>query len=159
MHRVARGFLHFMVRGLAGRVKPAGTGFSTVARAEVTLLFRDLRLAHIRQKPGIRRTAPGIRRACLGETEVPIHSQANLIGVRIFLAIVFPPANRTQLHRRRRFQRPVAATRAAKTHLGTLLARRQSHIKLDALFRSRDDIVSERYIQAAASILYHGDLK
>lgn len=51
------------------------------------------------------------------EAEGAVDGQADIQGIFIFLAIVFPPANRAQSERVRRFQGLVSAARAAKTSL------------------------------------------
>ena len=51
------------------------------------------------------------------EAEGAVDGQAYIRGIFIFLAIVFPPANRAQSERVRRFQRLVSAARAAEPGL------------------------------------------
>jgi hypothetical protein len=54
------------------------------------------------------------------KTQLAVHGQAHLRGVRVFLAIVFPPANRAQSHCIRRFQRFVSAARTAEPSCDSL---------------------------------------
>jgi hypothetical protein len=51
------------------------------------------------------------------EAEGAVHGQADIAGIGVFLAIVFPPADRAQTHGVWRFERLVPAARAAKTSL------------------------------------------
>jgi len=79
------------------------------------LQFRQLGFANIRQKAGMSRAAAGIALARLVQAQISIHCQAYFGGIRVFLAVVLPPADRAQSQRSRRFQRLVPATRTTKT--------------------------------------------
>lgn len=72
-------------------------------------------MADVRQKAGICSAKTSVMLARLFEAEVAVNGQANLPGIRVFLAIVFPPANWTQRQRARLFQGSVSAARAAKS--------------------------------------------
>jgi hypothetical protein len=113
-------------------VKPAEEKAARSVYAEVTLLFSDMRLADVRQEPGIGGAAAHERTPRFGEAQMAIHRQTDLRGILVFLSIVFPPANRAQHHRSRRLERPTPAARASKTNLGVLLAGGGVHIGIDA---------------------------
>lgn len=61
----------------------------------------------------MRGAAPRVALAGLAEAYLPVHGQAHFIGVRIILAIVFPPADRAQSKGFRRLNCLVSATWAA----------------------------------------------
>ena|ERR1700731_3829008 len=58
----------------------------------------------------MRRSALGKVHPRLTQAERTIHRQTHLGGILILLAVVLPPAHRTELQSLRRRQRPVAAT-------------------------------------------------
>jgi hypothetical protein len=51
-------------------------------------------LTNVREEPGVGGAAVGKMLAGLIEAESTVHREADLAGVGIFLAIVFPPADR-----------------------------------------------------------------
>jgi len=53
-----------------------------------------------------------------------VDGEANIAGVFVFLAVVLPPADRTQAERSRRLQRLVSAARAAITDFHQILHRK-----------------------------------
>lgn len=63
------------------------------------------------------RTAMRIVLARFIQAESAIHGQADIRGISVLLAIIFPPAHWAQPERIRRFQRLVPATGAAETSL------------------------------------------
>ncbi len=83
--------------------------------AEDTLLFGDLGLTNVRYKARIR--GPAARKVLtrLFQAQLPIHGESHLGGVGVFLAIVLPPANGAQSHRRGRIQGSIAAAWTAKS--------------------------------------------
>ena len=48
--------------------------------------------------------------ARFAQAEGAINRESHVGGIFILLPVVFPPANRAQLHHRRRGQRPISAT-------------------------------------------------
>jgi hypothetical protein len=87
-------------------------------------------LANVGKKPRVGRTAVGIMFASFTEAEGAIDRQADIPGIGIFLAVVFPPADRAEPQGIRRFKRLEPATRAAK------LSRHQRlHVEIDGLAR------------------------
>jgi hypothetical protein len=134
--RAARGIPPLMVRGFANRVKrrsrfqrqraPEKARACPVTQARVPIRasirgvsgrgpeLRRQRLANVRQKPWMRSAAFGIVAASLFQAQFAIHRQSNLGGIAVFLAIVFPPADRAQRHRSGRLQRFAPATGTAK---------------------------------------------
>jgi hypothetical protein len=53
--------------------------------------------------------------ACLFQALLPVHGQADFRRVGVFLAIVFPPANRAQAHGVWRLQRSESAAGTAES--------------------------------------------
>lgn len=102
--------------------------------AKVTLLLRDVRLTNIGKKSAIGSTTAKIRCAGLGQAEMTIDRKANVSGIGIILSVVFPPADRTQFHGRRRFECTVATARA------TIANRSHWHVEIDGK-RSSEDYV------------------
>jgi hypothetical protein len=80
-------------------------------------MLSNMGLTDVRQEAGVGRAAMCKVRARFVQAEGSVHGVANLRGVFIFLAIVFPPADRAQCERVRRFQRLVPAAGAAKSGL------------------------------------------
>ncbi len=68
----------------------------------------------------MRGAAPRVRLPGLAEACLPVHGQAHLIGVRIVLAVVLPPADRAQSQAFRRVNCLVSATWAAILSHGIL---------------------------------------
>jgi hypothetical protein len=64
--------------------------------AEVTLLLSDVGIANIGYEARVGRPAPGVRFACFAEAQMTIYGKADLVCVGVVLAVVFPPADRTQ---------------------------------------------------------------
>ena len=58
--------------------------------------------------------------ARFGEAKLPVYGEADFVGVRVPLAIVFPPADGAQVHGIWRQQRFEAATGATETDCRTL---------------------------------------
>src|SRR5579863_2612086 len=116
-------------------------------------------LAYVREEPGIGGTAPRIRSACLSETQMTVDGQANLMGVGVFLAIVFPPAHRAQLHGCGRLQRSGAAAGTAKADLGRFRAGGELHNRIDGFSTAPLTSSIERLSRALPSILYCGRKK
>jgi len=85
--------------------------------AKDTLLLSVMGLTNVREEPGVGSAAMGIVLAGFIEAEGTVHRQADLAGIRVFLAVVFPPADGAQAEGVRRFQRFVPAARAAKLSL------------------------------------------
>jgi hypothetical protein len=56
-------------------------------------------------------------RAGLGQAQFAIHGQPGYGGILVVLPVVLPPADRAQLLRAGRFQRPVPAAKATETSL------------------------------------------
>ena len=85
--------------------------------AKDTLLLSVMGLTNVRKEPGVGSAALGIVLAGFIEAEGAVHGQADFVGIGVFLAVVFPPANRAQAEGVWRLQRLVPATRAAKLSL------------------------------------------
>jgi len=73
----------------------------------------------------MRRAAVDEMRAGFVKAKGAIHRVANFVCVIVFLPIVFPPADRTERHRARSFQRLESATWAAITMFEC------SHLRMD----------------------------
>jgi hypothetical protein len=58
------------------------------------LLLNKLGFAYVRKKPGMRRAAVGVVAPRLLQAEGAVHRVPDIGGVRIFLTIILPPANR-----------------------------------------------------------------
>jgi hypothetical protein len=84
--------------------------------AEVTLLLGDVGFPHIGKKPRVSGAAPYVVRARFVEAQGAIDGVADISGIRIILAIVFPPADGAKCHGRRRLEGPVAAAGTAIEH-------------------------------------------
>jgi hypothetical protein len=93
-----------MLRGFAGRVKP-GRALAVGKRTVIgTLLFGVLGLAHVAEKAGMSGAALGVVVTGLFEAELAVHGKADVGGVIVFLAIVFPPADGAKAKRARGFK-------------------------------------------------------
>ncbi len=101
--------------------------------AKCTLLFCALGLTNIRQKPRMRRAKIRVIGARLVQAQLAVHRQAHFAGVRVFLAVILPPANRAQLQGPRRFQRLISTTGATITDFN-----RGAHTGIDGKMRSLD---------------------
>ena len=109
-----------MVRGFAVTVKPA-VGFPKSKRTgKGTLPFSQLWFANVRQKAGVRSSNSDKEIACLREAKLAIDCKPDIGGVAIFLAVIFPPANRAKTHGIRRIQRLISTTGTAETDSSTL---------------------------------------
>jgi hypothetical protein len=84
--------------------------------AEFALLFGSFGLTDVTQKAGMGSAAMSKVLAGFMQAQVAVHGLANLIGVFVFLAVVFPPANGAQRHGARRLKRLEPTTRAAKAN-------------------------------------------
>jgi hypothetical protein len=91
--------------------RAAGGGINPARR----LLFGKLRHSHVGQKAGMGSTTMYEMVACFGQTQIAIDRQMHFRGIFVFLAIVFPPANRAKSQRGRSVQGFISTTRAAKT--------------------------------------------
>ena len=89
-------------------------------------MFGALRLANVRQKAGMRSAEMGVVGSRLLEAELAVDGEANFRGVIVFLAVVFPPADRAKLKRFRRFEGFISTTRATKADLDG-----RTHSKMD----------------------------
>ena len=105
------------------------TGREVFCTVEVTLLLVDLWFPHIGQKPGVGGAALGIVHSGLVEAQFAVYGVADLGGVRVLLAVIFPPADRTQGQSVWRLECPVAAARASKKN------RCRPHAEMDAFWR------------------------
>jgi hypothetical protein len=88
-----------MVRGFGGRGQTSGRVVRAGRIAKDTLLFGRLGLANIGQKPGMRSAAMGVVDSRFFEAELAVDGEANFRGVIVFLAVIFPPADRAKLER------------------------------------------------------------
>jgi hypothetical protein len=102
-----------MVRGFAGGVKPQKRFDEEKGIAKGTLLFPGLGLTNVRQKSRMRRPKLGVIAARLVQAQLAVHREPDFGGVRIFLAVIFPPANRTKPQSAGRIERFVPATGTA----------------------------------------------
>jgi hypothetical protein len=93
-----------MVRGIGGRGQTGGRAVRQGRTAEDTLLFDRLGLANIRQKVGMGSPEMGVVGSRLFQAELAVDGEANLRAVVVFLAVVFPPADRAKHERFRRSQ-------------------------------------------------------
>jgi hypothetical protein len=110
---VAGGISIFMLRGFAGRVKP-GRAPAVCKRTVIgTLLFGVLGLAHVAEETGMGGAALSVVLAGLSEAELAIDGEADIGGVIVFLAVVFPPADGAKAERARGFQGFISTARAA----------------------------------------------
>jgi len=98
-----------------------------------TLLFCAAGFANVRQKTRMRGAELYVIGARLVQAQLAVHGQAHFGGVLIFLAVVFPPANRAQLQGARRFERLISATRATITNFNS-----SAHIEIDARIDATD---------------------
>jgi len=99
--------------------------------AKGTLLFVQQGLTNVRKETGVSRSAPRKVRASLVQAQLPVHSQADLGGIAVLLAVVFPPANRAKPHGVRNLERSVSATGAAKVSGDSF------HVRMDGKTRLR----------------------
>ncbi len=83
--------------------------------AEVVLRFRDIGFTNVTQKAGMSRAATCVMLACLLQAQVAIDREPDILGVVVFLAVVFPPANRAECKGTRRIEGFETTARAAKT--------------------------------------------
>ena len=77
-----------------------------------TLLFGRQRLANIGQETWMGRAELGVVHSRFFEAQLAVHGEAHFGGVMVFLAVVFPPADRAELECRRRFESLRSAARA-----------------------------------------------
>jgi len=103
-----------MVRGFGGRGQTGGRAVGQGRIAEDTLLFGRLGLANVRQKAGIRSAEMGVVGSRLFQAELAVDGEANFGGVVVFLAVIFPPADRAKHERFRRFQSFISTAGATK---------------------------------------------
>jgi hypothetical protein len=85
-----------MVRGFARQGQTAKAGAEEKGIAKGTLPFRGLGLTNVREEAGMGRAALCIVRSGFGKAELAVYGQAHLRGVRVLLAVVLPPTDRTQ---------------------------------------------------------------
>ncbi len=78
-----------------------------------TLLFGVLGLAYVAEETGVGCAAFGVVFAGLSEAELAVYRKADIGGVIVLLAVVFPPANRAKAERGRGFQGFISTARAA----------------------------------------------
>ena len=64
--------------------------------AKGTLLFARFGLTNVRQKSGMRSPALFEMLAGFGEAQLAVHGKADVRGILVFLAVVFPPADRAK---------------------------------------------------------------
>jgi hypothetical protein len=105
-----------MVRGFGGKGQTSRRAVQAGRIAKDTLLFGRLGLANIGQKAGMRSAAMGVVGSRFFEAELAVDGEANFRGVIVFLAVVFPPADRAKLERFRRFQSFISTAGATKAH-------------------------------------------
>ena len=108
-----------MVRGFAARVKPARGVPGRKRTAKGTLLLSDMGLTNVTEKSRMRRAAMRVVLPGLAQAQLPVHGKAHLGGIAVLLAIVLPPADRTQAHDTRSVERLVSTA-------GASIARRDS---------------------------------
>jgi hypothetical protein len=113
-----------MVRGFAGMVKLRWGNLEPKGTGEGTLLLSDLGLTNVRQEAGMGSAASGIVRPGFVEAESSVDGEADIGGIFIFLAVVFPPAHRAKCKRARRFQRLVTAAGTTKSEVHHSLHRK-----------------------------------
>lgn len=89
-------------------------------------MFGGLRLANVGQKTGMGSAAPGIVGAGFFQTQLTVDGEANVCGVIIFLAVVFPPADRAKLQ-------GVGCIESLVSAAGTTIAHfdRRTHTRMD----------------------------
>ena len=85
-----------------------------------TLSFSHLRLANVGYKTGVSRADKGEIVTRLFEAQLAVYGKANVGGVDVLLAVIFPPANRTEPHRAGGIQGPIPTTGAAEQGCGAL---------------------------------------
>lgn len=86
---------HLMVRGKALAGQTHERGMAEGGTAKGTLLLSVMRLTNVREEPGVGCAAVGKMHAGFIQAEGAVHGEADIAGVCVLLAIVFPPANRT----------------------------------------------------------------
>jgi len=86
--------------------------------ARPALLFLRQGLAYVADKSWMRRPAQPVILARLAQAQLAIHGHPRFSGVFGVLAIIFPPANRAELHRIRQRKRASATAGAAKSNIG-----------------------------------------
>ena len=81
--------------------------------AKGTLLLSDIGFTNVTEEPGVSRAAMRIVRPGFVQAQLAIYSQSDIRSVAVFLAIVFPPANRAQPQRTGGLESLVSTARAA----------------------------------------------
>jgi hypothetical protein len=98
-----------MVRVFAVRGQTGGTVAETTGIAKGTLLFCGPGLTNVREKSGMGCATLGKVLAGFLEAELAVDGETDFGGVIVFLAVVFPPADRAQLQGAGCFQGSVSA--------------------------------------------------
>lgn len=122
-----------MVRGIAGRVKPAVANPQPGSTPKGTLLLGVPWFAHVWKKAGIGGPKPRKVVAGLAQAQRTIDGMPDFAGVGVLLAVILPPANGAKSQGAGRFQRLSSAAWAAKANLNHL------HAQMDAEPGARDD--------------------
>lgn len=104
-------------------VKPTGRCKKSKRTAGGTLPFGQLRLAHVGQKTGMRRTNFKVVAAGLRQAELAVHRETYFRRIGVFLAVVFPPTDRAQTKSVGRFKGLVTATGTAESGYGLIHGR------------------------------------
>jgi len=94
-----------------------------------TLLFGRQGLANMGQETWMGRAALGVVDSRLFEAELTVDSEAHFGGVIVFLAVVFPPADRAEVECFGRFESLRPAARATVAHFD-----RRTHKRMDGGF-------------------------
>jgi hypothetical protein len=91
------------------------------------LSLSRLGLANVWKEPWVRGAELNVVRTGLVEAELAVHREPDFGRVIVFLAVIFPPADGTQLERPWRIKCLVTATGATKSYIN-----RRTHIRMDA---------------------------
>lgn len=103
-------------KGVWRRGQTGESGEFGSCTAQVTLLLRDLWFANVGEEPGVGGAALGVVHSGLGEAEFAVYGVSDFRSIGVFLAVVLPPADRTQGQDLGSLQCPVSAARASKTN-------------------------------------------
>jgi hypothetical protein len=104
-----------MVRGFAGRGQTSGKAKKVVGIGKDTLLFGRLGFANIGQETRMGRAALGIVDSRFFEAELAVDGEAHFGSVIVFLAVIFPPADRAEVECFGYFKSLVSAARTTVT--------------------------------------------
>jgi hypothetical protein len=94
--------------------------------AEGTLPFRGEGLTNVREKAGMGRAKLRVVHAGFIQAELAVDGEANFRGVIVLLAVIFPPANGTQLQGAGGIESLISTARTTKAHFHS-----RTHAEMD----------------------------